>query len=91
MNIMLDPFEDGFIHINKNLIKENSSLICGMKNINKLMEKNISSFDLTDKIIDSKSKFASSILYSALSADTQNSIEWQTPKYIIDGLQWLSK
>ena len=43
-------------------------------------------YDLTQKIIDKKSDFASSLLYVAY---TDKSVEWTTPKYIREGLEWL--
>lgn len=78
-------FEDAFISLNIEKIRENSDYIWGLKNISEL-ESNTDMYKLTNKIIDKKSDFAASLLFLALSKDTQ----WKTPKYIKEGLKWIS-
>lgn len=78
-------FEDAFVHINKDKIKQKKDGLLGLKNIPKLDEANIDSYELTEEIIDKKSDFASSILYQALVLEET----WETPQYIKDGLEWL--
>ena len=45
-------------------------------------------YDLTEKILDKKSHFASSVLFLAL---TDKSCTWKVPQYIKDGLNWISE
>jgi putative ATP-dependent endonuclease of OLD family len=78
-------FEDAFIHINKEKIQQKRDELSGLVNKSELDNESIDSYDLTDKIVDKKSDFASSILYQALVSGE----EWATPKYIKDGLEWL--
>ena len=78
-------FEDAFVHINRDKIKEKKAELSGLKNIANLDDVNIDSYKLTEEIIDKKSDFASSILYQALVLEEK----WETPQYIKDGLEWL--
>jgi len=61
----------------------------GLKCKSELIDTRTDFYELTQKILkeNGKSDFASSILYLALTKD----VEWKTPKYIIDGLNWISK
>ena len=79
-------FEDAFISLNIEKIKENISDILGLK-LKSELEKNTDMYDLTNKIIDKKSDFAASLLFLALSEDTQ----WETPQYITEGFQWITR
>lgn len=79
-------FEDAFIHINLQTLKEQKSNLWGLKNIGEL-ETNTDIYSLTEDIIGKKSDFASSLLYLKL---TEN-VEWKTPLYIKEGLEWLQK
>ncbi len=78
-------FEDAFINLNIDKIKENIVNIWGLK-LKSELESNTNMYDLTNKIIDKKSDFAASLLFLALSEDTH----WETPQYIKKGLQWIS-
>jgi putative ATP-dependent endonuclease of OLD family len=78
-------FEDAFISLNIEKIKENVDDIWGLK-LKSELESNTDMYDLTKNIIDKKSDFAASLLFLALSKDTQ----WETPLYIKEGLQWLT-
>jgi putative ATP-dependent endonuclease of the OLD family len=83
-------FEDAFISINLSKIVDfKSKGIQGIKNIVELTESRTDFYELTKKVLkeDGKSDFASSILYLALTGK----VEWKTPLYIKEGLQWLSK
>lgn len=83
-------FEDAFISINLSKIVDfKSKGIQGIKNITELTESRTDFYELTKKVLkeDGKSDFASSILYLALTGK----VEWKTPLYIKEGLQWLSK
>jgi len=78
-------FEDAFISLNIEKIKENIDDIWGLK-LKSELESNTDMYDLTKKIIDKKSDFAASLLFLALSKDTH----WETPQYIKEGLKWIT-
>ena len=80
-------FEDAFINVNLTQLKHKKENLLGIKNEDELDE-NTDIYDLTQKIIDKKSDFASSLLYIAY---TENNVEWAVPKYIKEGLSWLQK
>lgn len=79
-------FEDSFINVNLDNIKKECANINGLKNIDEL-ESNSDIYDLTQKVIDKKSDFASSILFMA----HVNNADWIVPSYIWEGLEWLQK
>ncbi len=78
-------FEDAFININLSQLKKQRALLLGLKKEDEI-DTNKDMYDLTQKIIDKKSDFASSLLYIAY---TEEDAEWTTPKYIREGLKWL--
>lgn len=78
-------FEDAFINVNLATLKKHQNQLLGLKNTDEI-DTNDNIYDLTQKIIDKKSDFASSLLYVAY---TDKSVEWTTPKYIREGLEWL--
>ncbi|VAW98573.1 hypothetical protein MNBD_GAMMA23-1673 [hydrothermal vent metagenome] len=78
-------FEDAFISLNIEKIKEISDVIRGLKKKSEL-ESNTDMYDLTTKIIDKKSDFSASLLFCALSED----VKWETPLYIKEGLKWIT-
>lgn len=80
-------FEDAFINVNLAQLKNKKENLLGIKNEDELDE-NTDIYDLTQKIIDKKSDFASSLLYIAY---TEDNVEWVVPKYIKEGLSWLQK
>ena len=80
-------FEDAFINVNLAELKEQKAQLLGLKNIDE-MDTSDDIYNLTKEIIDKKSDFASSLLYIAY---TDKNVEWTTPKYIEEGLEWLQK
>jgi len=78
-------FEDAFISLNIENIKNNIDDILGLK-LKSELESNTNMYDLTNKIIAKKSDFAASLLFLALSKETQ----WKTPLYIKEGLKWMT-
>ena len=78
-------FEDAFINVNLAALKKYQDQLLGLKNDDEI-DVNNNIYDLTQKIIDKKSDFASSLLYIAY---TDKNVEWTTPKYIQEGLEWL--
>lgn len=80
-------FEDSFVFENFKLLVEHKDNLLGLKNKTELvLSDNIDFYALTDVILDSKSNFASSILYLALTED----IKWTIPNYIEQGLKWIA-
>lgn len=79
-------FEDSFINVNLDSIKKECENINGLKNIDEL-KSNSDIYDLTQKVIDKKSDFASSVLFMAHVDNT----DWIVPSYIWEGLEWLQK
>ena len=79
-------FEDAFINVNLAMLQEQKNGLWGLKNVEEL-DTNGDMYDLTEQVIDKKSDFASSLLYLA---HTEN-INWKTPLYIREGIEWLQK
>ncbi len=81
-------FEDAFISLNLSEIKSASRAekLWGLK-CRAELESNTDIYMLTGKIIDKKSDFAASLLFLALSGN----IQWQTPLYIKEGLEWIAE
>lgn len=79
-------FEDSFINVNFDQIKQQCANLNGLINIDEF-EGNSDMYDLTQKVIDKKSDFASSILFMA-HVDNK---DWIVPSYIWEGLEWLQK
>lgn len=79
-------FEDAFIHINRQFIKDNIDSFKGLKN-KKLFENGTSTYELAEKCIKKKTHFALDILYHS-KKDFSN---WEIPGYIYEGLLWLKK
>lgn len=83
-------FEDSFISLNlKEIIKYKDSGIRGIQNKADLVDSFTDFYNLTQKVLksDGKSDFASSLLFLALTGK----VEWKTPIYIKEGLQWIAK
>ncbi len=80
-------FEDAFIALNKDFIKEKKSEFRGLKNIKDFDDDAISPYDLAQNCIKKKTHFALDLLYH--NGDQFNN--WQIPSYIKDGLLWLKK
>jgi putative ATP-dependent endonuclease of OLD family len=83
-------FEDTFISLNlKEIVKFKENDISGIQNKDKLIDSRTDFYELTKEIlkVNGKSDFASSLLYLALTGK----VEWKTPLYIKEGLQWIAK
>lgn len=79
-------FEDAFINVNLERIKENLGSIHGLKNEDEF-DKCSDIYELTTRVIDKKSDFASDLLFLSHT----KRVEWEIPGYIWEGLQWLQK
>ncbi|WP_317174726.1 ATP-dependent nuclease [Chryseobacterium antibioticum] len=83
-------FEDSFISLNlKEIIKYKDDGIRGIQHKADLIDSVTDFYNLTQNVLksDGKSDFASSLLFLALTGK----VEWKTPIYIKEGLQWIAK
>jgi len=79
-------FEDAFININIEELKNDCTKIQGLRKIDEF-DCNDDIYDLTQKVIYKKSDFASSILFNA---HVENK-DWAVPAYIWEGLNWIQR
>jgi len=80
-------FEEAFISLNVQNLLDNLNDLNGLKSCAEKELKNNKDFDdLTLKILDKKSEFASSLLWIALTKD----VKWNMPVYIKEGLVWIA-
>lgn len=80
-------FEESFISINVENLKNNISKIQGLSSNAENELETVSDFDaLTGSILEKKSEFASSLLWLALTED----VIWNIPSYIKKGLVWIA-
>ncbi|XHC12439.1 AAA family ATPase [Labrenzia sp. ac12] len=81
-------FEDAFIAKNFEKIKNKKDELEGLKNVQDIDNFGGSDYyALTERILSKKSDFAGSLLYAALVEGET----WETPQYIMDGLEWIHK
>jgi putative ATP-dependent endonuclease of OLD family len=81
-------FEDAFLNSNKQELKKVGNELLGIKNKTQLQDiENADIYELTEAVLEKKSDFAASVLYMALT----NEANWITPKYINEGLEWISQ
>lgn len=79
-------FEDAFIAKNFEKIKNKKDELEGLKNVQDIDNFGGSDYyALTERILSKKSDFAGSLLYAALVEGET----WETPQYIMDGLEWI--
>lgn len=79
-------FEDAFINVNFSQIKANLDSIGGLKNEDEF-NTFTDMYQLTNRIIDKKSDFASALLFLTHA----KGLQWNVPAYIWEGLGWLQK
>jgi len=80
-------FEDAFIHLNKDFVKNNKENFRGLKSKEYLDAPDYDPYDFAAKCIKKKTHFALDILFHS----NENLSNWQIPAYIKDGLLWLKK
>jgi predicted ATP-dependent endonuclease of OLD family len=80
-------FEDAFIEINRNFIKDNLGSFNGIKNSIQFSDSTKDSYDLANSCIKKKTHFALDIIYNS-NEDLSN---WEIPLYIKEGLLWLKE
>jgi len=79
-------FEDAFININFDEIKNECQKIWGLEKLESF-EEELDMYTLSENVIAKKSDFASSLLFLAHA----NEKEWKMPSYIKEGLKWLQE
>lgn len=80
-------FEDAFINLNKDFIKDNIKEFKGLKNRDCFNEKENDPYFLALKCVGKKTHFALDILYHS----NANFSNWEIPGYIKEGLLWLKE
>ncbi|MEG1669287.1 ATP-dependent nuclease [Chryseobacterium sp.] len=85
-NYYARSFEDAFISLNIELIKDQKEYLWGLKCKDDIDTEN-NMYILTQSIIDKKSDFASSLLFISHT----KGVMWRTPSYIAEGIEWLQK
>lgn len=83
-------FEEAFLSANMDKIGSNLDDVDGLKHKGKFDDCKSDPDKFVDDMLDSKGKsnFASSLLYLALSKE---SLKWNIPSYIKEGLKWIAK
>lgn len=82
-------FEDAFVSLNREFIKENKENLCKYGTLKQFKENELDNpFDFASKI-GKKTAFASTLLYYDIMAEDK--IKWKVPKYIKEGLEWLQQ
>jgi predicted ATP-dependent endonuclease of OLD family len=81
-------FEDAFIHLNSDFVKENKNTFRGLKNRDDFdVSLSESPYNLAKNCVNKKTHFALDILFH--SNETLNN--WKIPAYIKEGLLWLKQ
>jgi predicted membrane-bound dolichyl-phosphate-mannose-protein mannosyltransferase len=80
-------FEDAFIHLNKDFVKNNKENFKGLKNIKYFDDAKVDSYSLAEQCIKKKTHFALDILFYS----DENFGNWKIPAYIKEGLVWLKQ
>jgi predicted ATP-dependent endonuclease of OLD family len=87
MSYTARSFEDAFIHLNRNFINQYKQQFTSLQRIQDFDVATNDAYDLAEKCIDKKSKFALDILFFS-DPDFTN---WEIPQYIKEGLLWLKQ
>jgi len=80
-------FEDAFIHLNRDFVKDNKENFRGLKYKEHFDEPQKDAYNLAENCIKKKTHFALDILFHS----DEKLSNWQIPKYIEEGLLWLKK
>ena len=80
-------FEDAFIHINLEFVKEKKDNFQSLKNRNRFNAPENNAYILAEKCIEKKTHFALDILYHS----NESFSNWNIPSYIKEGLLWLKE
>lgn len=80
-------FEDAFIHLNRDFIKNNKDNFRGLQNIKKFDDPSNNAYNLVQNCVKKKTHFALDILFHS----DEKLSNWQIPAYIKEGLLWLKR
>ena len=80
-------FEDAFIHLNRDFVKDNKEDFRGLQNRDDFDESTNSAYYLAERCIKKKTHFALDILFHS----SEKFSNWHIPKYIEEGLLWLKE
>lgn len=81
-------FEDAFINVNYDQFQIHKESIDGLQNIEEFSQvRHKDIYELTQRILKSKSNLASSLLFLAYATN----LTWNAPSYIKEGFEWLQK
>lgn len=80
-------FEDAFIHLNREFVKNNKENFRGLQNIEDFDDANNNAYHLAQNCVKKKTHFALDILFHS----DERLSNWQIPAYIKEGLLWLKK
>ncbi len=92
-------FEDAFFHINREFIINDKNNFSSLKNINYFSENvgdskkyKYSSYELARECVESKASFAMDVLLnSTYEEDGIDFSNWQIPRYIKEGMEWIKQ
>lgn len=96
-------FEDAFFHLNRTLFTERGGTnvdenverckldFQGLKNVEEIFKGSADSYDLADRCVNKKPSLAMDILLNSESEESKDFINWKTPGYIKEGLEWLQR
>lgn len=86
-NYSARSFEDAFVSLNFDFIKNNKENFDSLQNKSKLEKATPDYFDISDSCIKKKTDFATDILFYT----NEELTNWETPAYINQGLLWLTR
>lgn len=80
-------FEDAFIHLNRDFVKDNKANFRGLQNREDFDVDANNAYHLAKECVKKKTHFALDILFHS----NENLSNWQIPSYIKEGLLWLKQ
>ncbi len=80
-------FEDAFISTNIDFIVSNKDKFVSLQNANRIQKTSKNYFEIAQNCIKKKSDFATDILYNT----NEKLNNWEIPRYIKKGLEWISE
>ena len=85
-------FEDSFIHVNRQFVKDNMSVFQSLTHSEKFDDAATDAYDLANSCVAKKTSFAMEILLASNTEKAENKYSnWSIPHYIEEGLTWLRK
>jgi len=85
-------FEDAFFHLNRQFVTDNKASFKSLKNIKYFEDNTKGSYELAEECVGSKPSFAIEVLLNSKTDAVGNEFaNWKTPKYIVEGLEWIKQ